>query len=323
MSYTHFTLKERKYLQELLSQGYGIRKAAAALGRAPSSVSREISRNRTKYAPRKKSDNKYQYHHWRAYTLYTTRRRSLDRAALIPETEEWNFVVEGLLNFWSPEAICGRWNSTHPDGKQLCVSTIYRYIKAKKFPKITEKTHLRRRGKRKISRNSPFNTIHPDRLIPQWPEEIVARSRIGDWEGDTIYGAVGKGLLVSLVDRKSRYVRLGLLSSRNAAETRAVIRNLLTNLPVKSLSLDNGSEFSEFHGIEEDLSTLIYFAEPHKPWQRGTNENTNDLVRFFFPKGFDFRTIDEEAVQTVEDFINHRPRKCLGWLSPEEVFGQK
>lgn len=98
-----------------------------------------------------------------------------------------------------------------------------------------------------------------------------------------------------------------------------VIEKLLKGLPVKSISLDNGSEFSEFRKLEENLSTLVYFAEPHKPWQRGTNENTNDIVRFFFPKGFDFGTVTDENIQEVEDLINNRPRKCLGWKTPAEV----
>lgn len=95
---------------------------------------------------------------------------------------------------------------------------------------------------------------------------------------------------------------------------------MLGELNVKSISLDNGSEFAEFHELEQNLNTLVYFAEPHKHWQRGTNENTNDIVRFFFPKGFDFRTVTDEDVQFVEDSINNRPKKCFNWRSPAEVF---
>ena len=171
-----------------------------------------------------------------------------------------------------------------------------------------------------LPRSSSYNSIQPDRIIPQWPNVIRNRTRIGDWEGDTVYGAVGKGLLVTLVDRKSKLLRMGLLAKRSAEETRLVIEKRLKGLPVKSISLDNGSEFSEFRKLEQDLSTLVYFAEPHKPWQRGTNENTNDIVRFFFPKGFDFRTITDEDVQFVEDLINNRPRACLNWKTPAEVF---
>ena len=319
MSYTHFTLKERKYLQQLLSEGYSFRKIAEILERSPSTISREVNRNKAKYKPHRKSDNKYWYNHWRAQNLYIRRRREQVRAALQPETTEWNYIVAGLQQYWSPETICGRWHEKFPAKKPLCVSTIYRYIKLEKFEGITVKQHLRRRGKFMLPRNSCYNSIQPDRIIPQWPEEIRNRIRIGDWEGDTVYGGVGKGLLVSLVDRKSRYLRIGFLAKRSASETRDVIEKLLRGLPVKSISLDNGSEFSEFRKLEEHLHTLVYFAEPHKPWQRGTNENTNDIVRFFFPKGFDFRTVTDEDIQFVEDLINNRPRKCLGWKSPADI----
>ena len=320
MSYTHFTLDERKYLQKLLSEGLSIRKISEILERAPSSVSREIRRNRAKYKPHHKPDNKYWYNHWRANNLYILRRRNQDRAALKPGTEEWDYIISGLEHYWSPAAIAGRWHLEHPDRKTLCVSTIYRYIKQGKFPRITAKSHLRRRGKYMLPRSSCYNSIQPDRIIPQWPDTIRSRTRIGDWEGDTVYGAVGKGLLVTLVDRKSKLLRMGLLVKRSAEETRLVIEKRLKGLPVKSISLDNGSEFSEFRKLEQDLSTLVYFAEPHKPWQRGINENTNDIVRFFFPKGFDFRTITDEDVQFVEDLINNRPRACLNWKTPAEVF---
>ena len=323
MSYTHFTLDERKYLQKLLSEGLSIRKIAAILERAPSSVSREISRNKSKFKPRKEPDNKYRYNHWRAQNLYITRRRNQNRDALKPGTEEWEYIITGLKRYWSPAAIAGRWHKDFPDRKPLCVSTIYRYIRLGKFPRISEKANLRRRGKRILPRSSNYNSIQPERTIPQWPDVIRNRERIGDWEGDTVYGGVGKGLLVTLVDRKSRYLKMGLLNSRNAAETRAVIEKLLSGLTANSVSLDNGSEFSEFKELEKDLSTLVYFAEPHKPWQRGTNENTNDIVRFFFPKGFDFRTVTDEDVQLVEDLINSRPRKCLNWETPAEFFFSK
>ena len=320
MSYTHFTLEERKYLQQLLAEGLSFRKIAAILERSPSTISREVKRNQAKYRPHGKSDNKYWYNHWRANNLYIRRRREQNRAALVPDTDRWDYVIAGLKAFWSPEEISERWHKMNPLEKPICVSTIYRYIKLGKFPEITAKKHLRRRGKRMLPRNANYNSIQPDRIIPEWPDAIRNRIRIGDWEGDTVYGGVGKGLLVSLVDRKTRFLRIGLLGRRTSDGTRLVIEKLLKGLPVKSVSLDNGSEFSEFRKLEESLSTLVYFAEPHKPWQRGTNENTNDIIRFFFPKGFDFRTVTDDDIQLVENIINNRPRKCLDWKTPAEVF---
>ena len=319
MSDTHFTLEERKYLQKLLSEGCSFRKIGAILGRHPSTICREVKRNRSQHRSYRKHDNQYCYNHWRANNLYIRRRRERSHQAVKPNTPEWDYIIAGLQHYWSPETICGRWQREFPEKKHLCVSTIYRYIRLGKFPKITAKQHLRRRGKRIQTRNANYNSIQPDRTIPDWPDEIRNRIRVGDWEGDTVYGGVGKGLLVTLVDRKSRHLKMGLLASRTAEDTRKVIEKLLHGLPVHSISLDNGSEFSEFRKLEEHLHTLVYFAEPHKPWQRGTNENTNDIVRFFFPKGFDFRTATDEDILFVENLINNRPRKCLGWKTPAEI----
>ena len=320
MSYKHFTLEERRFLQELLSQGYSFRSIADFLGRNVSSVSREVNRNRSKYRPKHPSNNPYRYHAWRAQTLYTMRRRARQPVALKPDTQAWSYVVEGLKMYWSPETICGRWRLEHPEEKPILFATIYRYLNAKRFSEVSCKSNLRRRGKRYVPRNTSYNSIQPERIIPEWPPEIRARLRIGDWEGDTVYGGIGKGLVVTLVDRKSGSLKAGLLQSRNAQETRIVIAKQLRNVPVCSISLDNGSEFSEFKQIEKDLHTLVYFAEPHKPWQRGTNENTNGLLRFFFPRGYDFHSLTDEELQKVVTLINSRPRKRLGWRTPAEVF---
>lgn len=317
MSYTHFTTSERKNLEKLLSEDKSLRQIAALLGRSPSSISREIKRNKAKTIS--KAENKYLYHHWHAYTVCAHRRKEHVRRVLTPGTQEWNYIIEKLKSYWTPEQIVNRYKKDY-GCRLVSVSTIYRYIYRGELPKITKKHHLRRRGKRKMSKDCDFNTIHPDRIIPEWPQEIRERSRVGDWEGDTVYGAVGKGLVVTLVDRKSRYLLAGKLENRFAEQTEKVIVNLLKEMPVKSLSLDNGSEFANFKEIEAQILSPIYFAEPHKPWQRGTNENTNDVLRFFFPKGTDFTTVSDEDLAEVVYLINTRPRKCLGWLSPFEVF---
>lgn len=321
-SYSHFTLNERKNLQKLLSEEKSFREIASILGRSPSTISREVARNRAKYRPHHKPDNSYWYNSWRAQNLYTERRRQIRRPGIIEGSEEWNFVVAGLEAFWSPETIRERWHKLHPTKAQICISTIYRYVKEKRFPKITIKTHLRRRGKRCLPRSSSYNSIQPERIIPEWPNKIRNRERIGDLEGDTIYGGIGKGFLISLVDRQSRFLLLRRVYSRDSTEIRLAIEDMLAGFPVRSISFDNGSEFSEFHLLEKNLNTLVYFAEPHKPWQRGTNENTNDIVRFFFPKGCNLKDISDEQVQLVQDCINNRPKKCLGWLSPAEFLSQ-
>ena len=145
-------------------------------------------------------------------------------------------------------------------------------------------------------------------------------SRIGDWEGDTMTGKIGSGLITTLVDRKSRYLLAGKVESKHASVQRETIETLLKGHTVNSISLDNGVEFAEHEEIEKTLQTEIYFADPHCPWQRGSNENTNGLLRFFFPRSSDFREITQEDINEVVKLINGRPRKCLGWMTPEEVY---
>ena len=319
LSYIHFTHDERVCLQKLLSEGKSFRQIASILGRSPSTISREVKRNSSKTPTDRNSDNKYHYHHWRAQTLTICRRKQMRKIALKPGSFKYNYVADKLKLFWSPEQIAMRMRLDHP-GQIVGVSTIYRYIKHNEFPKITKRTHLRRKGKNRNYVHHNSNTIHPERIIPEWTDEIKNRSRIGDWEGDTVYGGVGKGLIVTLVDRKSRFLRAGKLSTKNAEETRLVIQQLLDNYVVKSISLDNGSEFAQFKLLEENVEAPVYFAEPHKPWQRGTNENTNDILRFFFPKGYDFHKLTQAQLDVVVDLINDRPRKCLGWKSPKEIY---
>ena len=160
----------------------------------------------------------------------------------------------------------------------------------------------------------------PNGPIPEWSEEIKNRARLGDGEGDAVYGGVGKGLIVTLADRRSRFLKAGKIDSRSATETRDTVEKLLSGSVVKSVSFDNGSEFAEIRLLEQNPQVPVYFAEPHKPWQRGTNENTNDILRFCFPKAFDFRTISQAQLDSVVDLINNRPRKCLGWKPPAEIF---
>lgn len=184
------------------------------------------------------------------------------------------------------------------------------------------KTHLRRRGKRKYGNRSKYNTIRPENTIHDRPQQANDRIRIGDWEGDTVFGGTGKGVLVTLVDRRSRFLVAGISKTHSSAEVNRVMKELLTALPVHTITLDNGSEFAMYKSTEKALNTIVYFADPHSPWQRGSNENMNGILRFFFPRGTDFHATSPEELSYVLELINNRPRKCLGWLSPLEVFSQ-
>lgn len=310
-SYTHFTRIERIKLGELKKKGKSIREIARELGRSPSSVSRELRRNQNKNGS---------YHYWRATILYILRRRNCHPASRLAEgTEIRSYVEAGLSKFWPPETIAACWNKAHPEDR-ISHTTIYRWLAKGKLKGFSRKKHLRRRGKRIQTRNANYNTIHPDRLIDTWPEDIRTRSRIGDWEGDTVYGGIGKGFIATMVDRRSRFLASARVLTRRPDETACAIYKALDGLPVKSISLDNGSEFSLFRQMEEHFQAPVYFAKPHAPWQRGSNENTNGLLRFFFPKGFDFQKLSDEELLAVIDLLNNRPRKSLGWKTPAEVF---
>lgn len=322
MSYTHYTLEERKYLQELLAEGYSFRKIAEYLGRSPSSVSREVRRNRSKKPKWGVSDNPYCYHSWRAQTLSIVRRKSSKHYRLKAHTDEWNYIIWGFTQFWTPEEITNRWREENPSRKIFGVSTIYRAIKRGDFPNISRRTHLRRRGKQIQRGNNEYYTIKPDRIIPEWPDMIKNRLRIGDWEGDTVLGKPGCGVIVSQVDRNSRYLLARICYTKKSEDIKEAVIAMFEGKPVKSISFDNGSEFSKFREIEKALHAPVYFAEPHKPWQRGTNENTNGILRFFFPKGCDFLKVTQQELDYVVSLINNRPRKCLGWKTPAEVFSQ-
>ncbi len=313
MSYTHFTLNEREYLHKKMMENWSIRKIAYSMGRSPSSISRELKRNQC-------TDGRYRP--LRANSRAKTRHKNSHGTRLVPGTEEWIYVVDKLTQFWSPEAISGRWKKDNPTKKVISYSTIYRYINKGKFPDISREKNLRRRGKKRKNKQTNHMTITPDRIIPQWPKCIVNRKRIGDWEGDTIAGKIGTGLITTLVDRKTRYILAQKVESKQANEQLHAVVNLLKSEPVKSISFDNGVEFAAHHEMERELSTKIYFAEPHKPWQRGTNENTNDIIRFFFPKGSDFTKITQHEVDMVVHLLNNRPRKCLGWKTPAEAYNQ-
>lgn len=313
MLYTHFTLEEREYLHKKKMEHWSIRAIAESMGRSPSSVSRELKRN-------KSTDGRYRP--YRADSYARTRRRQCRYKRLVPGTDAWIYVVDKLFVFWSPEAIAARWLIDYPNKKAIGVSTIYRYIYNGDFPCISKTTHLRRRGRKRRIKKGKYVTIKPDRIIPQWPKSIANRRRFGDWEGDTIAGKIGTGLITTLVDRKSRYLIAQKVETKQADEQLHTIVTLLRNHPVKSLSFDNGVEFAAHHEMESALSTKVYFAEPHKPWQRGTNENTNDILRFFFPRGSDFSLITQEEVSKAVEIINNKPKKILGWKTPAEVYQQ-
>lgn len=316
-SYTHFTLTERNCLQQFLSEGKSYREIAKILGRSPSTISREVRRNY--------SQTKKRYNAWRATTLYIIRRRnSVRKYKIQPNSEIYNYVTECLEKYWSPETIA---HKCKMQNLSICTSTIYRALKENRLIGYSRKTHLRRRGKKITNNKKKCTTIHPIHTIHDRPEIVERKERLGDFEGDTVYGGVGKGCIVTFVDRKSKLLTATLAVNRERETIRQAFKRAFslmeTEMPIETITLDNGSEFADFIEIEKDLKTTIYFADPHSPWQRGLNENTNDMIRFFFPKGTNFLKVSDEKLQNVVHLINSRPRKCLAYLSPLEFLSKK
>lgn len=309
--YTHLTLSEREYLEAKLKEGKSLRQIAAALDRSPSTISREVKRNWSKKAKR--------YHHWNANNCYKFRRRKCHRKNNLTKIPEaYAFVFEKLLQFWSPEIIAGRWNRENED--KISFRSIYRAVRAGAFPGIKPQSHFRRKAKPYANHKKSY-TRYFDRSIHDRESIAEQRGRLGDFEGDTVYGSVGKGYLITAIDRQSRLTVAAIARDKTVVSTNAAFVAALSKdkriRPV-TLTLDNGTEFLGFKDLEQTLDITVYFADAHAPWQRGSNENVNGLLRFFFPKGTDFTKVTDEQLNAILELINNRPRKCLGYLSPNE-----
>ena len=309
--YTHFTLKERVCLEEMRSKGMKISEIAEKLGRNKSTVSRELKRN---------SNAQGIYNSWGAYSKSCKRRKkSVRQERIVKGSELYEFICTKLNEYWSPELIAAMWNKSNPDDK-VSFGTIYRALKKKLFEGITTKTHLRRRGKKVVRNRSQCGGIRPEHTIHERSKEIEERRFCGDWEGDTVHGAIGKGGIVTLVDRKSRKLLVQKIEDFSADTVYEATIRAFDGIQPRSITFDNGNEFARFKDMEMELNTIVYFADPHSPWQRGSNENINDLLRFFFPKKCNFLDVSQEEIDKVVSLINSRPRFCLDLLSPDDVF---
>lgn len=314
--YNHFTLSERRSLAEYLQNGLSYREIARRLDRNVSSISREVKRNL--------STKKKKYNDWRATTLYIIRRKKCVRKnKILSNPELYDYVKIGLERTWSPEIISLK---AAEIGLKISVGAIYSAVKKGIFENITPKTHLMRRGKpKKSSKNTSSATIKPELTIHQRDPIVLTKTRLGDLEGDTVLGGVGKGGLVSFVDVTSRFLYAKKWTKKDAQTVKDCIINCLklSEIPIRTITLDNGSEFAQHKSIGEELEVPIYFCDTHSPWQRGLNENTNGLLRFFFPKGTNFLEVTDEEIENAVHIINSRPRKCLGLLSPIEFLSKK
>jgi IS30 family transposase len=309
----HLTPQERDRIAQLRYQGANQKEIARAVARCPSTISRELRRNSTagEYYPTQAQ--------WKA--AQRRRERPLARKMDDPAINE--AVRRGLAQEWAPQQIAGRMQQ-QARPRRVSSQTIYTWIKQDADREHWE-SFLRRRGKRPRRRKNAATSGDAAR-IDQRPEVIEERLRLGDFEGDTVLGPAGTGGLATLVDRKSRFTIVVKVQSKNADHVHAKIKQRMKELDEqrrRSITFDNGTEFACCHRLEKHLGMELYFADPGCPYQRGTNENTNGLIRQYFPKGTDFRDISHSQVRQVENLLNNRPRACLGFRTPGEVFFEK
>lgn len=307
----HLTLEERDRIAQLRHPGADQKEIAKALERDPATISRELRRNQTG------SD----YHAAQAERKAQRRRSERPLVRKLDDPELNALVRRGLTQQWAPEQIAGRLRQQHPDKRRVSPQTIYTWIAQSDDRKHWE-SFLRRRGKRAFRRKNAAHTSCAAR-IDQRPEVIEQRLRLGDFEGDTVLGPPGTGGLATLVDRKSRYTIVVKIQSKDADHVHAKLKQRLRELDAerrRSITFDNGTEFARCHRLEKHLGIELYFADPGCPYQRGTNENTNGLIRQYFPKGTNFQDVSHAEVRHVDNLLNDRPRACLGYRTPSEVF---
>ena len=182
--------------------------------------------------------------------------------------------------------------------------------------------YLRRRGKtyKRKTRQDGRGHIKDTVSIELRPKEVEQRLDIGNWEIDTVLGKPGTGGLVTVVDRKTRLLLAAKIEDKTATTVQAALIRLLKGVECRSLTTDNGKEFARHKEVSAALGVPVYFAHPHSPWERGTNENTNGLIREYLPKGIDFREVRNDDVLRIVERLNNRPRKCLGFRTPNEAF---
>ena len=318
MGYKHFTSEQRAELSVLLRAGLEQDEIAILLDKNPSSISREINRN---------SDERTGNYHAKAAKIKTRLRREESKRKqrkIKNDSDLEKYIILKLKKFWSPEQIAGRLKLKQAKivvGKDA----IYQYIYSAKpglikYLRFKKNKYRRRRGT-KI--REELREEAKKRRIDVRPGIIGKRERIGDWEGDTIIGKDKKSAILTHVERKSGYLMADKLDTRTSNETMAKIIQRFKNIPKFKRftgTYDNGPEFSSHQEIERFTSMVIYFAFPYHSWERGSNENTNGLLRQFFPKGIPFVNITQEDIDNAVLLLNNRPRKRLDYFTPKEIF---
>ena len=317
MQYHQITSEERYAIAALRRQGYSARAIARDLGRAPSTISREVARNRRTH------DGGYRA--FSACERTRARRRRARRGSQFGP-DQWALVEQLIALDWSPEQVAG-WLRLH---ELLAISyeTIYLYVWRDKGSGGELWRHMRQAGKKRRKRYGAYDSrgrLAGKRHISERPAEVEARKVVGHWEIDTVKGDdQARHSVVTLVERKTGYLEVGKLARHTAAEATRRTTQLIARHPrrVRTVTADNGTEFHSYAEIEAATGAVFYFATPHHSWERGTNENTNGLIRQYLPKRKSMAQVTQADCDAIAAKLNARPRKRLGYRTPEECFAQ-
>mgnify|MGYP001161951820 FL=1 len=316
MGYRQLTQDERYVMARLLRQGYSYRAIALALDRSVSTISRERSRNATRHDGNYRAEKAHQY--------ALARRRRTRKGSQFSE-QEWAEVARLLERKWSPGQIVGRRQMLRQPS--MSKESIYRYVRRHRREggqlwrelRILSKFGRKRRG-------SPATRgrLVGKRHISERPAVVQRRRQVGHWEGDTVMGADQRHCVLTLVERVTGYLVMKKLVARNKEQAATALARAIEQLQgrVHTITLDNGTEFHDYERVEQASGVKFYFATPYHSWERGTNENTNGLIRQYLPKGMCMRHISQADCEHIAAQLNDRPRQRLGFRTPSEVFAR-
>ena len=316
------TLKERIIIETLLNENKTKAYISKRLNRSRSTISREVNQ----WTQNDQGNYDAHLSHWCAKDDYLNK-RNLDKISTYPSLKF--FVYKGLLSNWTPEQISGRIKELYPNDPIMTISheAIYRHIYTrpqaslnKKLIKLLVRKKTRRRPSKK--RRGTGSKIINQVSIDNRPKHIELRKEIGHWEGDLMIGKNQKSAIGTIVERKSRYTIIIKLKSRKSDEVAKMFSKKLNQLQQifkKTMTYDNGIEMAKHQNITKLTGIKIYFAHPYSSWERGTNENTNGLIRRYLPKGTDFNKIDEKMLDDIQQKLNNRPRKIIRYKTPLEI----
>jgi len=318
MPYSHLTPTERGQIQALRNHGLSQNAIARQLGRAPSTISRELSRNRA---------NSKCYNAEHAQRRYHREREACRRTCSLDHPPLRRYVIDKITEGYSPEQVSGRLWLDYPGEPRMRISheSIYRTLYADDSLGKILVPCLRRRRARRVKRGErkSVRPFIPNRIgIEHRPPEVQALEQYGHWEGDLILGAGQKGAVLTLVERKSMLLLTAGLSGKNAANVAQAAIEAIRHLPPewrRTITFDNGSEFARHQDIVKATGAQIYFADPYASYQRGKNENTNGLLRQYLPKSQPLHNLCLQELWSITNQINQRPRKNLGFRTPFEV----